>query len=796
MTARYPLVRVLAIAFAVALGACGSPPADPGQAASIAPAPPTGVVPPTTDLCICNSVCNTYGNICSGGNVWASNPTACNNCNCVTAGTVPVQTCAPYACNGLGVGSACVNKGDAACYTSCAAHGDADCATGYYCCDAVSQGASGCPTANNTCVAQVPPGQVCKLSSGCQSPGLCLGNVCCATSCVTGGTCAATSCALSTGACNYNNGTTCASATCGFDLMSCQYHSVGPTETCSNGACPSQTTTECVSAGGGQYMCTGGACLTSCSSDSQCDNAPPCNNFCDLTAGSATYQQCVHRKADGQACGSNDACMNGHCVSGICCHTACTSTSGTCGGSCSTGTCSYPSGNACSCTVGATSASELTCDGAGNCSTGPTTCGNATNLYTCMNSTACNTGCSYKADGSGDAACFAGYYCNPSNVCVLKQPAGATCSAPDQCGSNVCYGNACCSGACETTTSCSGANCMCASSGCNVTGGCGYPSGTTCHNQTCSGGVETLASTCDGNGTCKAPTPATQSCGLYNCNTSATACLTSCQSNGDCSTNFCCLTAVVGTAGCTSGMVNTCMGKLGDGQSCSQNSDCTSNACSQGVCCNRACAGGCTEACNLPGADKGTCTAIANSTDPLGTCNQGSSTCAGTCEGGACAYPGTTTSCGPACAACNGAGACSAAMPGCFADAGVPDARIVRPDMSVTFNDSGVRPDASVTPAEAGPTIDATTSVDAAADASASQREAGLVVDARPDLTLRDGGSTLKTDGGFGKQPSGTPPAGCGCSVGSASQTPTGAMVLALLGLAAAGALTRRRRSR
>jgi MYXO-CTERM domain-containing protein len=558
---------------------------------------------------------------------------------------------------------------------------------------------------------------------------------------------------------------------------------------------------------GGQYQCSGstGSCFTSCTSDSQCDNTLPCNNFCDLVTTSSSYQRCVARAADGKACDSDDACLNGHCVAGICCNSTCTSTNANCAGSCTSGTCTYPSANACSCTVGSTSATQLTCDGNGNCpASSATTCGNTTNLYTCASSTTCNTGCSYKPDGSGDVACFPGYYCNTGNVCVLKLPAGSTCSLGDQCGTGFCYGNACCAGACETTTSCTGANCMCASTGCNVTGSCGYPSGTTCQSQTCSAGVETFASTCDGNGTCKAPSPATQSCGLYNCNGSA--CLTACTQASDCSTNFCCLVGTLGQQGCTTGLENQCLGKLPDGQSCGQNSDCMSNACSQGVCCNRSCAGGCTEACNLPGANKGTCTAIANSTDPLGICNQGDSTCAGTCQSGACSYPGTSTKCGSgACAACNGGGTCTGTMPGCFADAGVPDAMIAPPDMGVTSGDSAVTVDSGTAPHEAGPpnpdgmtSADSTTSADAntSADAHAGQPEASTTADSRirPDIALHDGGSVFNSDSGFSKGPGGTPPAGCGCTVGGANQNPVGALLVlaGLLGLALVAVRRRR----
>jgi hypothetical protein len=106
-----------------------------------------------------------------------------------------------------------------------------------------------------------------------------------------------------------------------------------------------------------------------------------------------------------------------------------------------------------------------------------------------------------------------------------------------------------------------------------------------------------------------------------------------------------------------------------NGTACTSGDTCASGFCVDGVCCAEACDGAC-QSCDLAGS-KGACAAHESGTDPESDClgtGQAGGACIGTCNGqGACAFPGTTTSCGDAvCASgkqteyfCSGDGSCS-----------------------------------------------------------------------------------------------------------------------------------------
>jgi hypothetical protein len=162
---------------------------------------------------------------------------------------------------------------------------------------------------------------------------------------------------------------------------------------------------------------------------------------------------------------------------------------------------------------------------------------------------------------------------------------------------------------------------------------------------------------CNGLGACMVG-PNVVNCVPYTCDPVAGACRDQCVTDDDCS----------GGRGCVAGSCTKSATA-----SCKQNTDCASGFCSEGVCCNVACAGPCVS-CALPG-KIGTCwPADVGAVDPRGVCvGQTPSTCGltGTCDGlGACAsYPAGTECAAASCAGggfssarvCDGAGTCKPA---------------------------------------------------------------------------------------------------------------------------------------
>ena len=118
---------------------------------------------------------------------------------------------------------------------------------------------------------------------------------------------------------------------------------------------------------------------------------------------------------------------------------------------------------------------------------------------------------------------------------------------------------------------------------------------------------------------------------------SATFAIT-CASDSDCSSGNYCDTTLTPHA---------CVPKKDTG-ACTANDQCSSNACTDGVCCNRACNGQC-EACDVQG-HSGTCTTL-TSGEPHGartSCTGNGTLCGGSCTGAsatACTYPGSGTQC-------------------------------------------------------------------------------------------------------------------------------------------------------
>jgi MYXO-CTERM domain-containing protein len=95
--------------------------------------------------------------------------------------------------------------------------------------------------------------------------------------------------------------------------------------------------------------------------------------------------------------------------------------------------------------------------------------------------------------------------------------------------------------------------------------------------------------------------------------------------------------------------------KTAGGKACTSAAACASGFCSDGVCCNSACAGTCVS-CKLAGT-VGTCSPILIGTDPENDCGKGTPPCLSTCDGaGACVFP-VNSFCGK-CGECSDVGSC------------------------------------------------------------------------------------------------------------------------------------------
>jgi len=267
-------------------------------------------------------------------------------------------------------------------------------------------------------------GRACLSTAECRSGLTCVDGVCCSTACTE--SCRACDVVGSVGTCT--------------DVASGVPHG---TRTC----------------GGGAYLCSAGACLTSCTGDTSCTSTHWCSS------GS-----CVAKKANGATCAGGNECTSSNCADGVCCDKACsgqceacnvTGTVGTCtpvtgaprgtrtacggagvGTACASvcdgvdpAVCHYPTtSTACSenaCKVGIeTHASG--CNGAGACSDVAKPCG----AYAC-GVVACKTACVVNGD------CAAGHYCK-AGACTAVEGLGTACTDASSCTSTYCVDGVCC----------------------------------------------------------------------------------------------------------------------------------------------------------------------------------------------------------------------------------------------------------------------------------------------------------------------------------------------------------------
>ena len=448
----------------------------------------------------------------------------CNGSGACATAAPPGTPCGGGACSGtIYSGSACDGSG------TCIAGQQVNCfpyvCAGTLCattCASVSDCASGAYCNNGNCVVSTlkADGVACGAGSECQST-FCVEGVCCdglcdgvCQSCLgslkgsgSSGTCGSIAkgtdpkdkCAPGTTACG-------APGTC--DGQGACQASADPGTTCSASSCAgtSRTVSLCDNSGAcvpsstpcDPYACQGGQCLSSCTTDTECNPGSRCSGG-----------TCTPKTPTGSACATAAECEKGFCEDGVCCDSACgtlqcaacnlpghagkctpvsgdpvtghppCSGTGACKGTCSGGTsCTYP-GAATVCAAGscdnASYVAASTCDGAGACAPGAKQdCGD----YACgtvgAGSLGCKTSCTTNAD------CKGGAVCDTSSGTGTCSSAGATCEGG--------YSAKATDG---TLTYCSGYKCVDGSgcrSSCAADAECDTSQGYACRDGLCAGG--------------------------------------------------------------------------------------------------------------------------------------------------------------------------------------------------------------------------------------------------------------------------------------------------------------------
>ena len=488
-----------------------------------------------------------------------------------------------------------------------------------------------------------------------------------ASSCGTNGVCnGAAACKV------YASGTSCGGACNGSDLQPQVCDGAG---TCAASGMP----TSCA-----PYNCAGGMCKSTCASSADCASGFSCSgNACVGLLGNGAV--CASSAECGSGFCVDGVCCNAGCT-GLC--QACSAgkkgvgADGTCGpittgadpdndcaqdaaatcgktGQCNgSGACQlYSSGTSCGSPVcQGTVLKAQSCDGTGSCI--PSAAGQDCAPYACSNG-ACQGACVTNAD------CAMGFVCS-MGTCVMPIANGGACAMNGQCASGACVDGVCCNtacgGLCQACTVAKkggGTDGVCgpiavggdpdsecvqqASSSCGQTGSCDgsgacqlYAQGTSCGASVCQGSI-VKGQLCNGMGQCVSD-PAGQDCAPYVC--SGGTCKNPCANSNECLAGYVCTNGACQPAG-------------SPGAPCGGAAECGSGFCVDGVCCDKGCTDAC-EACSTAkkgqGAD-GVCGAIKNGTDPDSECAaQVPSTCGqnGQCNGsGACALYAAGSQCAP-----------------------------------------------------------------------------------------------------------------------------------------------------
>ncbi|HEX3905469.1 MAG TPA: hypothetical protein VH853_21780 [Polyangia bacterium] len=640
---------------------------------------------------------------CNGtGACAAPTSSACTggfNCNtstqsCKTTCTADTDCVAPLTCQGSGSTKSCALKPNG---QTCPG-GASQCISGL-CTDGVCCGSGPC----GTC-------QACNVNGLGSCAPIAVGTAAPSGQCPANGTCG------NTGTCNGAAACTQAATSVSCGAASCSAGTATTAAFCSgSGTCTPPIVSTCP-----PYTCNGTKCNVTCSLDTDCVTAGGSNYYCTGTGGS-----CLAVKAIGVACFSNHECGSGACIDGVCCNASptagcgacqacnisgsfgtCTNVAntvaephgrcaanGTCGntGSCNgAGACAQAATNV-SCASASCSGTTFTpgafCSGGGTCST-PATSSCAP--YIC-GGTSCNVTCSLDTDcvPSGGK----NSYCSSSSngSCLPVKANGVVCLSNHECSSGACIDGVCCNTTpalgCGTCQACNVAGSLgtctnvpntaaephgrCATNGtcgntgsCNGAGACTQAATTvSCAPPACSGTTFTPTAFCSGSGTCS--TAATSSCAPYLCG--GTSCAATCNLDTDCVPSG-------GKNSYCSGTNGSCLPVKTNGVACLGNHECGSGACIDGVCCNSSPTTGCgsCQACNVTGS-LGTCANVPSTVaEPHGRC-PASGTCGntGACDGnGACQQQPATVMCSnPSCTGatatlasfCSGSGSCPTA---------------------------------------------------------------------------------------------------------------------------------------
>ena len=356
--------------------------------------------------------------------------------------------------------------------------------------------------------------------------------------------------------------------------------------------------------------------------------------------------------SSGMICVNGSDCTSGFCADGLCCDTICDAPNMACAAdmtAAADGICSLiDSASACPTTFKDGYCCDVVCDTANvGCSAVTTGAANGVcALRMCATDNECDGVCvdGYCCDVPCDGTCQS---CRSSDT---GEPDG-TCApaSADQDPRNDCetFG----AGICQLPGVCDGA------------GACKTNVGLECGPSSCgSDSVQVNASKCDAVGQCVAG--GTSDCSPYKCESSG--CLSSCADASDC----------IGVP-CVNGQ---CTAAQSLGLPCQVNEECESGYCTDGVCCDQLCDGGC-ESCvasEKASGSSGACGPIKAGQDYRNACDADSDPCGadGTCDGnGQCSTDApASTPCGgsPTCDGtrlssmmCDGQGNCSALTTDC-----------------------------------------------------------------------------------------------------------------------------------
>ncbi len=536
-------------------------------------------------LCVdgvcCNTACNGLCSACSTAKTGAANGV----CSPVSSGQDPENECSgAAACNGMGACGLLADGSVCAMASECAS---GNCADGFCCnntctgtckaCSAAKTGGvngvcSNVATNNdpdNECVAsecnafgecEEPNGSPCLANGECAS-GICVDGVCCNNAC--NGDCQTCNKAGSVGM--------CAPVAAGQQDMCVVGSTCDATGNCKKsqgGACAFGS--ECLSGFCTDNVCCENACSGTCKTcnlgamPGVCNNVPTNTDPANECSGADVCNgggACV--KVNGAGCGGPGECLSGFCTDGVCCENTCGGTCKACNVAGSLGLCS-------NILFGVDPANECmgaaVCDGAGGCKKGP---GDACTLGTdcasnfCADGVCCNEACS-----------------GTCRACNLASPGTCSNVASNQDPANECAGAADCNGA----------------GACELAAGVTCTLGTQCSSGFCVDGV-CCGSACDG---------ACQACSAVKTGgVNGTCSFVTTNSDPD---NECAAAECNGTGAC----------EVGNGVMCTQGTQCQSGFCTDTVCCESACGGGC-ETCNAMAAP-GMCVAHANDTDPEMAC--------------------------------------------------------------------------------------------------------------------------------------------------------------------------------